>query len=339
MGPRYLARKVIQAIVTIVFVVILNFVLFRLMPGAPERALLRNPHLSQSAIDAVKAKWGLDQPLFPIEVSLAPPAIAVHPQSQLIAYLESTAAGDFGDSFQYRGETVVDVIEASFWPTIILIGLAELIAIVVGLTLGAQAGWKRGGSLDRVGNGISLVLYSMPYFVIGMPLIIIFAVELGWFPTSGMLSPGAHYASFLDQLLDFVHHLILPLATVSLGLIGGYSILMRSSIIDTRSEDYVTTARAKGLTDRTVLRAHAFPNALLPTVTVIAINLGYVVAGAITAEIVFNWPGLGTLTVDALAARDYPVLQGVFLLISIGVILANLVADLVYGRLDPRVRA
>ena len=338
MGPRYLARKVFQAIVTIILVVILNFVLFRLMPGAPERALLRNPHLSQQAIDAVKVKWGLDKPLFPVDVSVVPPSITLNPQSQLVAYLESTAAGDFGDSFQYRGESVVDVIEGSFWPTIILIGLAELIAIVAGLALGAQAGWKRGGSLDRVGNGISLILYSMPYFVIGMPLIIIFAVELGWFPTSGMLSPGAHYESFLDQFLDFAHHLVLPLATVSLGLIGGYSILMRSSIIETRSEDYVTTARAKGLTDRNILRDHAFPNALLPTVTVIAINLGYVVAGAITAEIVFNWPGLGTLAVDALQARDYPVLQGIFLLISVAVIIANLGADMIYGRLDPRVR-
>jgi peptide/nickel transport system permease protein len=339
MSSRYLARKVFQAILTIAFVVILNFILFRLMPGAPERVLLRNPHLTPQAIELAREKWGLDKPLLPIELSIAPPAIRLNPESQLLSYLESTAAGDFGLSFQYRGESVVDVIESAFWPTIILIGLAEIIAIIVGLTLGAQAGWKRGGRLDRIGNGASLILYSMPYFVIGMPLIIIFAVELGWFPTSGMLSAGAQYDSPVDQLLDFVHHLILPLATVSLGLIGGYSILMRSSIIDTRSEDYVTTARAKGLTDRAVLRAHAFPNALLPTVTVIAINLGYVVAGAITAEVVFNWPGLGTLTVDALAARDYPVLQGVFLLISVAVIVANLGADLVYGRLDPRVRA
>ena len=131
----------------------------------------------------------------------------------------------------------------------------------------------------------------------------------------------------------------LPLATVSLGLIGGYSIIMRSSIIETRAEDYVSTARAKGLTDRQVLSRHAFPNAMLPMVTLIAINLGYVVAGAITAEVVFNWPGLGTLTVDALSARDYPVLQGVFLLLSITVVLANLVADLVYAFLDPRVRS
>jgi peptide/nickel transport system permease protein len=178
----------------------------------------------------------------------------------------------------------------------------------------------------------------MPYFVIGMPLIIIFASGFGWFPTSGMLTVGATYPSIVDRLVDFGRHLVLPLATVSLGLIGAYSILMRSSIIETRSEDYVTTARAKGLTDGRVLRAHAFPNALLPMVTIIAINLGYVVAGAITAEVVFNWPGLGTLTVDALSARDYPVLEGVFLLLSITVVIANLAADLVYGLLDPRVR-
>jgi peptide/nickel transport system permease protein len=322
-GPRYLARKVIQAIVTIIFVMILNFLLFRMMPGGPEGMLRGNPHITQATRDAARARWGLDKPLIP---------------DQLLDYVTATASGDLGYSIKFRGEPVVEVIGLRFWPTIILIGLAEVIAIFVGLTLGSYAGWKRGGRVDRVGNGISLVLYSMPYFVIGMPLIIIFAAGLGWFPTSGMLTPGAHFQSPVEQLLDFLRHLVLPLATVSLGLIGGYSILMRSSIIETRGEDYVTTARAKGLTDRRVLRSHAFPNALLPTVTVIAINLGYVVAGAITAEIVFNWPGLGTLTYDALQNRDYPVLQGIFLLISIAVIMANLAADLLYGMLDPRVR-
>jgi peptide/nickel transport system permease protein len=131
---------------------------------------------------------------------------------------------------------------------------------------------------------------------------------------------------------------VLPVATVALGLIGQYAIVMRSSIVETMSEEYVTTARAKGLSDGWVLRHHALPNALLPTVTLVAINLGYVVAGAITVEVVFNWPGLGTLTVEALSARDYPVLQGIFLLLSVSVVLANLAADMLYGRLDPRVR-
>jgi peptide/nickel transport system permease protein len=323
MGGRYLARRGAQAVLTILAIVLLNFVLFRMMPGSPERVLLRNQYLTQAKIEQVRKQWGLDKPLIP---------------DQLVAYTSATLTGDLGYSLKFRGTPVTDVIGQRFWPTILLIGLAELIAIVVGLAVGAYAGWRRGGVGDRIGSGISLILYSMPYFVIGMPLIIIFASGFGWFPTSGMLTVGASYPSITDRLFDFARHLALPLATVSLGLIGGYSILMRSSIIETRSEDYVTTARAKGLTDARILRSHAFPNALLPMVTIIAINLGYVVGGAITAEVVFNWPGLGTLTVDALSARDYPILEGVFLLLSIAVVLANLAADLVYGLLDPRVR-
>ena len=146
----------------------------------------------------------------------------------------------------------------------------------------------------------------MPYFVIGMPLIIVFAAGLGWFPTSGMTTPGMADAALFAQAWDLGRHLVLPLVAVTLGLLGGYSILMRSSIIDTRSEDYITTARAKGLADGWILRHHAFPNALLPMVTLIAINLGYVIAGAITAEIVFNWPGLGTLTIHALERARLP---------------------------------
>jgi peptide/nickel transport system permease protein len=231
------------------------------------------------------------------------------------------------------------VLGSRIWPTVILFGLGEAIAVIVGLGLGAYAGWRRGGPVDYVGNGLSLVLYSTPYFVLGMFLLVVFATGLGWFPTNGMLTAGAQYDSFVDQLLDFGHHLVLPLATVSLGLIGLYSILMRSSIIETLTEDYIHTARAKGLQDGHILRAHALPNAMLPAVTIVAIQLGYVIAGAITAEIVFNWPGIGTLTVDALSSRDYPVLQGIFLLLAVSVVVANLLADLVYSVLDPRVRA
>jgi len=322
-SSRYLARRVFQALITIAFILVLNFFLFRLMPGSPERVLTRNPNISAETKQQLKAKWGLDKPLFP---------------DQFVAYLESTAQGDLGLSFKYRGEPVTEVLGDRVWPTIILFGLGELIAVVVGLGLGAYAGWKRGGSVDYIGNGISLVLYSTPYFVIGMFLLVIFATALGWFPTNGMLTVGATYDSFWERLQDFGSHLFLPLVTVSIGLIGLYSILMRSSIIETLAEDYVQTARAKGLRDGRVLRDHALPNALLPAVTIVALQLGYVIAGAITAEIVFNWPGLGTLTVDALAARDYPVLQGIFLLLAISVVLANLGADVLYGYLDPRVR-
>jgi peptide/nickel transport system permease protein len=322
-NARYLARQSAQAVFTIVMIVVLNFMLFRMMPGSPDRVNPRNPNITAEIRAAAAARWGLDKPVFP---------------DQLVAFVGSTLRGDLGYSMKFQGQSVLEVIGDRFWPTILLIGLAEVIAIILGLALGAYAGWRRGGLTDRIGNGLSLILYSMPYFVIGMPLIIIFAAGLGWFPTSGMLTPGMTYTGPLDFLGDLLSHLVLPLACISLGLIGGYSILMRSSISETRAEDYIATARAKGLPDGKILRSHAFPNALLPAVTLIAINLGYVVGGAITAEIVFNWPGLGTLTVDALDSRDYPVLQGIFLILGISVVLANLGADVVYGYLDPRVR-
>jgi len=323
MNGRYLVNKLARAFLTIVAIILINFLLFRAMPGSAAR-LTHSPYQTQEQIDQEQHRMGLDQPLIP---------------NQLVTYVQQTLSLDLGYSFKYKGQPVTQVIGDRLGPTLLLIGLGEVISIVVGLTLGAYSGWRRGSAVDRIGGGIGLVLYSMPYFVIGMPLIIIFAAGLGWFPTSGMFTLGATYDSWTGQLFDFLRHLVLPLATVSLGLIGGYSILMRAAIAETRAEDYVTTARAKGLTDGRILRTHAFPNAMLPMVTIIAINLGYVVGGAITAEIVFNWPGIGTLTVDALSARDYPVLQGIFLMLAVTVVVANLVADMVYGLLDPRVRS
>jgi len=323
MRSGFLASRLLQAAVTITLIIILNFLLFRAMPGSPERILGRNPNVTPEILAAKREKWGLDKPVIP---------------DQLVAYVSSTLQGDLGFSFVARGQTVVEVLAQRLPATLLLFGLGEVIAIFLGLALGAYSGWRRGGPIDYLGNGASLLLYSTPYFLLGMALLLIFATALGWFPTFGMLTAGETYASIWDRLFDLARHLVLPVATVALGLIGQYAIVMRSSIIETLSEDYITTARAKGLSSLFVLRRHAIPNAMLPTVTLIAINLGYVVAGAITVEVVFNWPGLGTLTVEALSARDYPVLQGVFLLLSVSVVLANLAADLVYGALDPRVR-
>jgi peptide/nickel transport system permease protein len=320
----YLGRRLVSAFVTIVLIALINFLLFRAMPGSPERVILgRTPNVTAEILQQTRERWGLDKPLLP---------------DQFVAYLGATVRGDLGFSFIARGQTVTEVLAQRIWPTIILFGLGEILAIVLGLALGAYSGWRRGGAVDYVGNGVSLVLYSTPYFLLGMAFLLIFATTLHWFPTFGMLKAGAQYPGLWERFLDFVAHITLPLATVAFGLVGQYAIVMRSSIVETLSEDYVTTARAMGLRDGRILRHHALPNALLPTVSLIAINLGYVVAGAITVEVVFNWPGLGTLAVEALTARDYPVLQGVFLLLGVSVVLANLVADLVYGALDPRVR-
>ena len=323
MATRFIVRRFGQAALTIFLIVLVNFVLFRAMPGSPERILARNPNVSPEAIQQTRERWGIDKPLIP---------------DQLIAYIGATFRGDLGNSFGQRGRPVTEVVGSHLGPTLLLFGLGEILAIVIGLALGAYAGWRRGGAVDLVGNGVSLILYSMPYFLLGMTLLLIFASTLHWFPSFGMTTLGVAHDSPLEYLADLSAHLVLPVATVALGLIGQYSILMRSSIIETMSDEYITTARAKGISETRVLRGHALPNAMLPTVSLIAINLGYVVAGAITVEVVFNWPGLGTLTVDALKARDYPVLQGIFLVLAVSVVLANVVADMVYGRLDPRVR-
>jgi peptide/nickel transport system permease protein len=320
----YLGRRLASAFVTIALIALINFVLFRAMPGSPERVLLHGtPHVTTEILQQTRERWGLDKPLFP---------------DQFVAYLDATVHGDLGFSFVGGGHTVVEVLAQRIWPTVILFGLGELVAIVLGLALGAYTGWRRGGPVDYVGNGVSLILYSTPYFLLGMAFLLVFATTFHWFPTFGMMTSGAQYPGLWERLVDFLAHLTLPLATVAFGLVGQYAIVMRSSIVETLSEDYVTTGRAMGLRDGRILGHHALPNALLPTVSLIAINLGYVVAGAITVEIVFNWPGLGTLAVTALTARDYPVLQGVFLLLSVSVVLANLAADLIYGALDPRVR-
>jgi peptide/nickel transport system permease protein len=320
----YLARRFGSALFTIVLIILVNFILFRALPGSPERVILRGtPNVTAAQLEAARERWGLNDPVFP---------------DQFVAFLGATVSGDLGYSFVARGQTVGQVLGQRIWPTVILFGLGELLAIVLGLALGAYSGWRRGGPVDVVGNGISLVLYSTPYFLLGMVFLLVFATGLRWFPTYGMLTAGANYPDIWARLGDFASHLALPLATVGLGLVGQYAIVMRSSIVETLSEDYVTTARGMGLSEGRILRHHALPNALLPTVSLVAINLGYVVAGAITVEVVFNWPGLGTLAVEALTARDYPVLQGVFLLLSVSVVLANLLADLVYGTLDPRVR-
>ena len=219
---------------------------------------------------------------------------------------------------------MTEVVGSRIGPTLLLFGLGEMIAIVVGLALGAYAGWRRGGAIDLVGNGVSLILYSMPYFLLGMILLLVFASTLHWFPSFGMTTLGVAHDSPLDYLADLSAH---PRPA------GGHrragadrAVLDPDALIDHR--DAVGRIHhdgaGEGISETRILRGHALPNAMLPTVSLIAINLGYVVAGAITVEVVFNWPGLGTLTVEALTSRDYPVLQGIFLVLSISVVFADL---------------
>lgn len=321
----HIGQVVFRAVITLLMVAILNFLLFRVIPGDPAAMLLAGARSSVTTeqMQAQRQSWGLDKPLVP---------------DQLVSYLSTTLQGDFGYSFKFRGKRVGELIMERLPATLALAGLAQIVAIIFGVFLGTYAGWRRGGVIDNLTTGTSLALYSTPPFWLGMLLVVAFSTMLGWLPGYGSYSPGAGAGSFLTGLIDRLRHLTLPVLAVALGLIGQYVVVARAAMSDVVTEDYMVTARAKGLTNGQMLMRHAFRNALLPVVTLITLNLGYVVAGAITVEAVFAWPGIGSLTVEALNARDYPVLQGIFLLLGASIVFANLIADLIYGLLDPRVR-
>jgi len=230
------------------------------------------------------------------------------------------------------GREVMSMVADRMWPTILLVGLGTLIAAVVGVMLGMRAGWRRGSGIDNGSLYGSLLLYATPEGWLGMMLLILFAGALGWFPAGGYSS-----AESGGGVGDVTSHLALPVLTLALGYVGQFFIVMRASMIDVKSQDYIRLARAKGLADPVVRRRHAAPNAILPTITLVVLSFGFVLGGAIVIETVFSWPGLGLLTYQAIQTLDYPVLQAVFLLSSCAVIVANLIADIAYGLLDPRV--
>ncbi|WP_407121345.1 ABC transporter permease [Bradyrhizobium sp. STM 3561] len=321
---RRIGHILLRAILTLLSVAILNFLLFRVIPGDPAVMLLADARSAVGAdqIEAQRLSWGLDRPLIP---------------DQLVAYVSTTVKGDLGYSFKFNGRRVADLLMERLPATVALVGMAQLIAITGGVMLGIYAGWRRGGVVDNIVTGSSMALYSTPSFWLGMILVVVFSTTLGWLPGFGAYSPGTAVNS-VGWVFDYLQHLALPASAIALGLIGHYVVVARAAISDVVTEDYMVTARAKGLTGVQMLMRHAFRNAMLPVVTLVTLNLGYVVAGGITVEAVFAWPGIGSLTAEALNARDYPVLQGIFLLLGGSIVVANLISDLAYGLLDPRVR-
>jgi peptide/nickel transport system permease protein len=226
----------------------------------------------------------------------------------------------------------VDAIPA----TVALVGVSAILSAVIGTLLGIGAAWRRNTWKDHSITSGTMVFYSMPDFWLGMLLLVGFAVVVPIFPVGGIIAAGSTATGF-DRLLDQLHHLVLPAATLTLAYLGEYALVTRSSLLEVMGEDYLTVARAKGLRDKIVRRRHAVPNALLPVVTLAAINFGFVLSGAIAVEAVFSWPGLGKATADAIRGPDLPMLQGLFLLFSAAVIFFNLIADITYAYLDPRV--
>ncbi len=321
---RYVLKKVVHALLTLFFVLVFNFFLFRVLPSDPVKFLTRGAGLQISPEEQQQLleSFGLDKPL----------------PAQFVDYVGDTLRLDFGTSITVNsGEPVMQLFFEFLWPTLLLVGVATIFSVLIGVWMGIRAGWRRGGRFDRASMGISIVLYSMPEFWLGMLLVMLFSVNLGWFPNAGRETVGADYTGF-SYLVDVLNHLFLPALTLTLAYLGEYYLVMRSSLLDVLGEDFIQTARAKGVKERMVLNQHAVRNALLPTISLVALSFGFVLGGAITVEVVFSYKGLGGLTYSALQSQDFPVLQAVFLFASAAVIIMNLLADLVYGRFDPRVR-
>jgi len=300
----------------------LNFLLPRAMPGSPLRFLAGEDvgMLAPAQVAEIRARYGLDQSL----------------GVQYLTYLRNMATGQWGFSYQLGKPVAAAIADRLPW-TLLLVGSSLLIATLFGILVGAVAAWRRGRSFDTASLTGAIVVDSLPTFWLGMILVAVFAVELRLLPIYGAMTAWGP-RSGLPYVLDVLRHLVLPATTLTLASLSGTFLVMRYAMLDTLGQDYVRTARSKGLRERTVLVKHAARNALLPVSTVVFLNLGYLVGGATVVETVFSYPGVGTLLYQAVLNRDYPVLQGAFFILTVSVILANVIADLVYPLLDPRVR-
>jgi ABC-type dipeptide/oligopeptide/nickel transport system permease component len=316
-GTDYVLKRVAFAIVTVFVAVTINFVLFRLAPGSAVSNLSRVPHATQQLRHALEVQFGLDKSKW----------------QQYVIYLKQLAHGNLGVSYENE-QPVSTNLRVALINTLPMVTLGTVFSIIFGTFTGVIAAWRRGTKTEGATVTTALAFYSMPTQWLGLMLIVIFA---GILPTGGMTNEFLLNPPFWAHVKDLASHIFLPALTLGLVLYGEYTLIVRSAMLETLGEDYVLTARAKGLKPRTIVRTHALRNALLPITTLIALSLGYIVAGAILVEIVFSWPGIGRAVYEAVLQRDYPMLQGAFLVLTISVVFFNLVADLLYFKLDPRI--
>ncbi|MGW5154297.1 ABC transporter permease [Nonomuraea wenchangensis] len=321
---RYAASKAGGALFSIAMVIVGTFFLFRMLPGDPVRNLAQGRNMTPAQLDLERRRLGLDKPLI----------------DQFFDFVGKTLRLDLGTSYEYK-RPVLDLIGERIGPTLLLAGTGLVIAVSLGIWQGTRAGWRHGSSFDRFSTGVSLVLWSVPTFWLGLLLMMVFGVGIGpipgLFPFRGIESVDA--PDGFAYVLDVASHMVLPCLTLVAVVYAQYLLVMRSSLLEEVGQDYVTVARAKGLRDDDVRRRHAVPNALLPTVTLVFMRIGFVVGGAVTVETIFTWPGLGQLFYEAVRVPDFTLMQGTFLLITVAVILMNTLADVVYHILDPRVRS
>ena len=319
MSSAYFWRRVGYGLLTLFIIMTLNFVIFRVMPGDPV-SLVLSPEFTPETRQRLRELYGLDQPLW----------------TQYILYLKSMLTFDFGRSFATR-QPVLDELLSRLPNTLMLLGTSFGLNIFLGVVLGVKMATRPNSRVEAGVTGLSLFLNAMPSFFIGLLLLLVFGYYWPIFPIRGTMSvppPTAGWAVVLDR----IHHLVLPVAAVTLSGYGSWYLYTRNNVVFALGQDYVLTARAKGLTEREILYRHAFRSVLPPMVTLVFLSLPGLITGAVITETIFSLYGVGRYLVDATLQQDYPVMQGCFYIIALAVLVCNLVADVVYGLVDPRIR-
>ena len=318
----YIIRRVLYMLLTIFAVATILFILFRMVPGDPTAQVI-SPALDAAAQARLKQAFGLDKPM----------------HSQYLLYLKNLFLLDWGRSFA-SSRPVFDILVYRFWNTIFLMGAGMCFTLVVGIGMGMIMAWRRDSPLDLGATLSALVLQSAPPFVTGILLLITLSYRLDLFPTGGMLTPGVRLTTGFHLFFnaDFIHHLILPTITVAVYYLATPMLIMRDSMLEVLGSDYIEMAKAKGLAPHVIMMKHAARNALLPVLTVSSVMIGFAIGGQVIVEQVFSWPGMGQLMVEAASSHDYPVAQAAFLLLAVLTIVLNLVADITYCYLDPRIK-
>jgi ABC-type dipeptide/oligopeptide/nickel transport system permease component len=314
---RFVLRRFGSALAIAFTAISFNFVLFRALPGDAVSNIAQVPNLTAEARQAIRAQFGLDKSLW----------------RQYYLYFDQLLHGNLGISYQNQ-QPVATNVRTAVVNTLPMVGLGALLAIVVGTVIGVSAAYRQGTMLDRLITGSAMVLYSLPVQWVGLLLLVWFAGRL---PTAGMSNPYLLDAGFWTTLKDRLEHMVLPSTCVALALFGQFALVVRSSMLEALSEDHVLTARAKGYSTRRTVWLEAFRSAMLPLLTLSTLTLGFVVGGTILVETVYSWPGVGLATVQAVSARDYPMLQGVFLVVTLSVVAFNFLGDVLHAVFDPRV--
>ena len=321
---KFLTMKIVYLIITIFLILTFNFILFRVMPGDVERIVIpKGAAPGSETFERLSEYYGLDQPK----------------TIQYFKYMSRLFQGDLGESISFEtGWKVRDILGPFLVNTLILVGMGTILSVLFGIWLGRVTAWNRGKAADKVGSAFFLVFYCMPTFLFALLMLTLSAKFVPEWPIKGAFSSTYYSMNWTDQLGDRFVHTLLPLFALVIETIATFSIITRSSLIDVMTEEYMVTAVAKGLTSRQILHKHAMPNAMLPVVTVVAMNVGWILSGSIMIEIVFSYQGLGYLTYYAVLDQDYPLLQAAFMLEAVAVVIANFIADLMLMFLDPRVK-